>query len=80
MSDELRAALHDAITDVLHKRGRLATRWTICVETIKDDGGLTLGTFRSPGLRQWEALGMITFTRQQWQACAVADVLEDDDD
>lgn len=53
--------LHDAISQVLNRRGLIPTKWVLGVEGLDDSGQRVLETFTSPDFRVWDSLGILGF-------------------
>lgn len=53
--------LQDAIADVMHRHGYVATKWIAAIEFLDPAGERRLDSFASPDFRAWDSLGMLGF-------------------
>jgi len=59
--DRAELELHDAISEVLNRRGLMPTKWVLGVEGLDDSGERVLETFTSPDFRAWDSIGIFGF-------------------
>lgn len=64
------ARVHAAILDALADRPEMVTKWTAVVEFVNDEGRRGCYTLHSPESTRWDALGLLTFSLQDYQASA----------
>jgi hypothetical protein len=53
--------LHQAIAEILGRRGQMVTKWMLSAEMIDAEGGRDLESFTSPDFRAWDSLGFLGF-------------------
>lgn len=59
--DEIEQELHQALAEILGRRGVMATKWMVVAEGLADNGSRDLLSFSSPDFRSWDSIGFIGF-------------------
>lgn len=62
---EMRAAIGDALADVMARDGAMLTRWVVCAEIIDDGGDRALWMLTPTDQMAWDTLGMLRFADHQ---------------
>jgi hypothetical protein len=76
--EAVRAALVEAIEGALSRFGEFATRWVVIAEALGADNERGLWLAVTPGARQWDTVGLLTYGLERERAQIVAEMLRDD--
>ncbi len=76
--------LHQAIADVLGRRGLMVTKWMMSAEILNGDGGRDMEAFTSPDFRSWDSIGFLGLLDARERGVvggqAAREFLDDDED
>lgn len=72
--DEVEAALVQAFRDA----GEMVTRWTLCAESIDEEGHRGLWLLSPDDMHAWETIGILTYALNLEQAKVNVDLIEAD--